>query len=325
MKRTVAVFAALLLVGGALFASGNAEPAKKAGKAVKIEVISMGFQHEYWQTVKLGVDKAAKELGMEVPFYGPTVETQVDVQIGMFENSISKKVDGILLAPCDSDALVPYVAKAADKGITVATFDTDINTTDRRISFIATDNYAAGKLAGQSLGKLLGGKGKVGVVGHLAATMDTRDRVNGFVDAVKEGFPGIQLLETVYGDGDHKKSMDKATDMMTSHPDLAAIYATNEGGAIGVALAVEAAKKIGQVKIVGFDSSEQEIDYLKKGIINGFVVQNPFQMGYIGVMTLYKHITGQQKAPARIDTGVVWVDMANFDKPEIQKILYPLK
>jgi ribose transport system substrate-binding protein len=322
MKRTLAVIAVCLLLGGSLFASGKGETAKKN---VKIEVISMGFQHEYWQTVKLGVDKAAKELGLAIPFYGPTVETQVDVQINMFENSIAKKVDGILLAPCDSDALVPYVEKATKQGIVVATFDTDINVTDNRISFVATDNYAAGKLAGENTGKLLGGKGLVGVVGHLAATMDTRDRVNGFVDAIKAGFPGIKLLETVYGDGDHKKSMDKATDMITSHPDLAAIYATNEGGAIGISLAVEAAKKVGQIKIVGFDSSEQEIDYLKKGIINGFVVQNPFQMGYLGVMTLYKHITGAQKAPARIDTGVVWVDMTNFDKPEIQKVLYPLK
>jgi ribose transport system substrate-binding protein len=325
MKRLVSLIAICLLLGGALFASGGGEGKKKAGKDVKIEVISMGFQHEYWQTVKLGTEKAAKELGLVIPFYGPTVETEVDVQIGMFENSMAKKVDGILLAPCDSEALVPLVDKATKQGIVVATFDTDINTTDHRISFVATDNYAAGKLAGQNTGKLLGGKGKVGVIGHLAATMDTRERVGGFVDAIKAEFPSIQLLPTVYGDGDHKKSMDKATDMMTAHPDLAAIYATNEGGAIGVSLAVEAAKKVGKIKIVGFDSSEQEIDYLKKGIINGFVVQNPFQMGYLGVKILYEHITGIKKAPARIDTGVVWVDMKNFNQPDIQKVLYPLK
>ena len=260
-----------------------------------------------------------------VPFYGPELETQVDVQIGMFENSIAKKVDGILLAPCDSEALVPLVEKATKQGIVVITFDTDINKTDDRISFVATDNYAAGKLAGQNAGRLLGGKGKMGVLGHLAGTMDTRDRVNGFVDAIKAGFPGIQLLETVYGDGDHQKSLDKATDMMTAHPDLAAIYATNEGGAIGVALAVEAKKKVGKVKIIGFDSSEQEIDYLQKGVISGFVVQNPFQIGYLGVKTLYEHLAGVKKAPPRIDTGVVWVEMKNFNQPDIQKILYPLK
>lgn len=316
MKRSLALILICLLAGAAVFA---------APKDVKIEIICMGFQHEYWQTVRMGSEKAAKEIGIVVPFRGPELETQVDVQIGMFEDAIAKKVDGILLAPCDSEALVPLVEKATKLGIVVMTFDTDINKTTDRISFIATDNYAAGKLAGQNAGKLLGGKGKMGVLGHLAGTMDTRERVGGFVDAIKQGFPGIKLLETVYGDGDHQKSLDKAVDMMTAHPDLAAIYATNEGGAIGLALAVEQKKKVGKVKIIGFDSSEQEIDYLKKGVIQGFVVQNPFQIGYLGVKTMYEHLAGIKQAPARIDTGVVWVDMKNFNQPEIQKILYPLK
>jgi ribose transport system substrate-binding protein len=317
MKRTLALAViCLLLLGGALFA---------APKDIKIEVICMGFQHEYWQTVRMGTEKAAKEIGIVVPFYGPELETQVDVQIGMFENSIAKKVDGILLAPCDSEALVPLVEKATKLGIVVMTFDTDINKTDDRLSFIATDNYAAGKLAGLNAGKLLGGKGKMGVMGHLAATMDTRERVGGFVDVIKAQFPGIKLLETVYGDGDQQKSLDKATDMMRSNPDLVAIYATNEGGAVGVANAVEQARKVGKVKVVGFDSSEQEIDYLQRGVINGFVVQNPFQIGYLGVKTMYEHLAGIKQAPPRIDTGVVWVDMKNFNQPDIQKILYPLK
>jgi ribose transport system substrate-binding protein len=316
MKKLLALAVIGLLLAPALFA---------APKDIKIEIICMGFQHEYWQTVRMGSEKAAKEIGIVVPFRGPELETQVDVQIGMFEDAIAKKVDGILLAPCDSEALVPLVEKATKLGIVVMTFDTDINKTTDRISFIATDNYAAGKLAGQNAGKVLGGKGKMGVLGHLAGTMDTRDRVNGFVDAIKAGYPGIKLLETVYGDGDHQKSLDKSVDMMTSNPDLAAIYATNEGGAIGVALAVEQKKKVGKVKIIGFDSSEQEIDYLQKGVINGFVVQNPFQIGYLGVKTMYEHLAGVKKAPARIDTGVVWVDMKNFNQPDIQKILYPLK
>jgi ribose transport system substrate-binding protein len=316
MKRTLALGAVCLLLGGALFA---------APKDIKIEVICMGFQHEYWQTVRMGTEKAAKEIGIVVPFYGPELETQVDVQIGMFENSIAKKVDGILLAPCDSEALVPLVEKATRQGIVVATFDTDINKTDNRISFIATDNYAAGKLAGENAGRILGGKGKVMVLGHLAGTMDTRERLDGFIDVIKAKCPGIQLLETVYGDGDQQKSLDKATDIMRSNPDLAGIYATNEGGAVGVALAVEQAKKTGKVKIIGFDSSEQEIDFLQRGVITGFVVQNPFQIGYLAVKTLYEHLAGIKKAPPRIDTGVVWVDMKNFDQPDIQKILYPLK
>ncbi len=321
MKRFIIGF--LLVVFLTVFALAEGSGEKTEG--VKIEVISMGFQHEYWQTVKLGVDKAAKELGINVPFFGPTVETEVDVQINLFENSLAKNVDAILLAPCDSEALSSLAEKAVDKGVVVATFDVDISAPEYRISFVATDNYAAGKLAGDQMGKLLGGKGKVGIVGHIAATFDTRERIGGFIDIIKQKYPEITLLDVVYGDGDHKKSMDKAADMITSNPDLRAIYATNEGGAIGVALAVEEADKVGEVKVVGFDSSDQEIDYLMKGVINGFVVQNPFQMGYLGVKMLYDKVVNNIEPVERIDTGVVWVDMQNYNNPEIQKILYPLK
>ncbi len=321
MKRFIIGF--LLVVFLTVFALAEGSGEKTEG--VKIEVISMGFQHEYWQTVKLGVDKAAKELGINVPFFGPTVETEVDVQINLFENSLAKNVDAILLAPCDSEALSSLAEKAVDKGVVVATFDVDISAPEYRISFVATDNYAAGKLAGDQMGKLLGGKGKVGIVGHIAATFDTRERIGGFIDIIKQKYPEITLLDVVYGDGDHKKSMDKAADMITSNPDLSAIYATNEGGAIGVALAVEEADKVGEVKVVGFDSSDQEIDYLMKGVINGFVVQNPFQMGYLGVKMLYDKVVNNIEPVERIDTGVVWVDMQNYNNPEIQKILYPLK
>ncbi len=322
MRRALFVLLWSVLCLSVAFGSGTQEGA--AEDAVDIEVVSMGFQHEYWQTVRLGTQQAAEELGLVVPFYGPAVETEVDVQMSMVENSIAKKVDAILLAPTDSEALVPLAKKATEQGIAVATFDVDINNPEYRISFIATDNYAAGELAGEKMGELLGGEGKVGIIGHIAATMDTRERIGGFVDAITENYPDIELLEPVYGDGDHQKSMDKATDMITAHPDLAGLYATNEGGAIGVALAVESAGKVGDLTVVGFDSSEQEIRYLQEGVINGFVVQNPFQMGYLGVKILYEHVMGIEEAPSRVDTGVVWVDMENFEDEDIQKVLYPL-
>ncbi|MEX2443804.1 MAG: ABC transporter substrate-binding protein [Alkalispirochaeta sp.] len=322
MKRILFVVLGSVLCLAVAYGSGAQEGAGE--DVIDIEVVSMGVQHEYWQTVNLGVQQAAEDLGLVVPFYGPAAETEVGAQMSLVENSIAKEVDAILLAPTDSEALIPVARRATELGIAVATFDVDINNPEYRISFIATDNYAAGELAGERMGELLDGRGTVGIVGHIAATMDTRERIDGFVDAMTENYPNIELLEPVYGDGDHQKSMDKATDLITGHPDLSGLYATNEGGAIGVALAVESAGKVGELTVVGFDSSEQEIRYLRDGVINGFVVQNPFQMGYLGVKILYEHVMGIQTAPERVDTGVVWVDNDNIDDEDIQNVLYPL-
>ena len=209
-EEALALAVICLLLGAALFA---------APKDIKIEVICMGFQHEYWQTVRMGTEKAAKELGIVVPFRGPEVETEVDVQIGMFEDAMAKKVDGILLAPCDSEALVPLVDKATKQGIVVMTFDTDINKTDNRISFIATDNYAAGKLAGQNAGRLLGGKGKVG---RAWATWPPRwTPANASAASWMSSRPSSRASSCwrpSTATATTQKSLDKATDMMTGQP-----------------------------------------------------------------------------------------------------------
>ncbi len=316
MKKTSILLFAMALV--ILFAVGP----KALAKDLYVAVISKGFQHEFWQTVKLGSDTAAKELGIRVTFEGPSDETKIAEQINMVENAITKKADAILLAALDTEALIPVVQKANRMGIPVVMFDSNINS-DIPLSFVATDNKAAGALAAEKLGMILGGKGKVGIVAHNAGTSTAQQRRDGFIQNMKARYPGIKLLKAVYSDGDHQKAMDKATDMMQANPDLAAIYATNEGSAIGVATAVEAKGKVGKVKVVGFDSSEAEIGFLKDGVVEGFVVQNPFNMGYLGVKALVD-VLNKKSIQSRIDTGATFVNIDNLNSKKVQKLLYPL-
>lgn len=293
-----------------------------SSKDVYIAVISKGFQHEFWQTVKLGSDTASKELGIRSTFEGPANESMIVEQIDMVENAITKGATAILLAALDTEALIPVVEKAKSKGIPVVMFDSNINS-DIPLSFVATDNKAAGGVAAEKLGMELGGKGTVGVVAHNAGTSTAQQRRDGFLEKMKEMYPNIKVLEPVYSDGDHQKAMDKATDMMQSNPDLAAIYATNEGSAIGVATAVDAKGKAGKVKVVGFDSSEAEIEFLKSGVVQGFVVQNPFNMGYLGVKALNEVLQGKS-IDNRIDTGATYVTLENLESEKVQKLLNPL-
>ncbi|WCE31914.1 ABC transporter substrate-binding protein [Vibrio sp. SCSIO 43137] len=286
-----------------------------------IPVVSKGYQHEFWQTVKLGSDTAAKELGVKTSFVGPAAETQISEQIQLMEDMMARQPDAILLAALDSNALVVPVEDAKSRGIEIATFDSGINS-DIPKSFIATNNVKAGADAAKTLGKMLGGEGKVGIIAHVAGTQNAMERSNGFIDEMAKSYPNIKVLEVQYSDGDPQKAMDKTIDMVRANPDLSAVYATNEGSTLGVANAIDSLGLAGKVKVMGFDSTEGIIAFLKAGTIQGFVVQDAYQIGYQGLKTLYNVLDGKKVAGV-IDIPVKVVTAENIDSPDMQQLLYP--
>ncbi len=295
--------------------------AAQAKDDVYIPVVSKGYQQEFWQTVKLGSDTAAKELGVKTSFVGPAAETQISEQIQLMEDMMARQPDAILLAALDANALVVPVEDAKSRGIEIATFDSGINSEIPK-SFIATNNVKAGADAAKTLGKMLGGKGKVGIIAHVAGTQNAMERSNGFIDAMAEHYPNITVLEVQYSDGDPQKAMDKTIDMVRANPDLAAVYATNEGSTLGVANAIDSLGIAGKVKVMGFDSTEGIISLLKAGTIQGFVVQDAYQIGYQGLTTLYNLLEGKKVAGV-IDIPVKVVTSENIDSPDMQQLLYP--
>ena len=286
-----------------------------------IPVVSKGYQHEFWQTVKLGSDTAAKELGVKTSFVGPAAETQISEQIQLMEDMMARQPDAILLAALDSNALVVPVEDAKSRGIEIATFDSGINS-DIPKSFIATNNVKAGADAAKTLGKMLGGEGKVGIIAHVAGTQNAMERSNGFIDEMAKSYPNIKVLEVQYSDGDPQKAMDKTIDMVRANPDLSAVYATNEGSTLGVANAIDSLGLAGKIKVMGFDSTEGIIAFLKAGTIQGFVVQDAYQIGYQGLKTLYNVLDGKKVAGV-IDIPVKVVTSENIDSPDMQQLLYP--
>ncbi len=288
---------------------------------IYIPVVSKGYQHEFWQTVKLGSDTAAKELGIRTSFVGPADETQISQQIQLMEDVMARQPDAILLAALDANALVLPVEEATSRDIKIATFDSGVNS-DIPKSFIATNNVKAGGDAAMALGKMLGGKGKVGIIAHVAGTQSAIERSEGFINAMKQYYPEILLLDVQYSDGDPQKSMDKTIDMYRANPDLAGVYATNEGATLGVGNAIDSLNLSGKVLVMGFDSTEGIISFLKSGTIQGFVVQDAYQIGYQGLKTLYSVLEGKE-VPAVIDIPVKVITASNIDSPEMQTLLFP--
>ncbi len=285
----------------------------------QIAVIPKGTSHNFWLSIKAGADAAGKEFGADILWKGPAQETDYTGQVNIVEDFINKQVDGIVLAPSSGDALVTPAKKAKAAGISVVVIDSGINW-DGYDSYISTDNRNGGAMAAKRLGELLGGKGKVGMVGVKKGSISTDEREEGFMETIKKEFPGIQLLPLLYGEADRAKSLAVAEDILTKNEDIKGIFASNESSAVGVLNAVKAKGKAGYVKIVGFDSSPDLVLAVKGGVIDSLVLQDPFKMGYEGVKAVLAK-KANKPVEKRMDTGVELLTQQNMDSSKMQKLI----
>ena len=298
---------------------GGSEPKEiKEGKPY-VAIISKGFQHQFWQAVKQGAEQAAEELDVQITFEGPESESQVDKQMEMLRAVLDKKPDALGFAALDSQAALPLLEEADGKDIPIIAFDSGVES-DLPVATASTDSKAAAALAADKMAELVGGKGKVAIVAHDQVSQTGIDRRDGFVDQMKAAYPDIEIVDIQYAGGDHLKSTDAAKAIMQAHPDLAGIFGTNEGSAIGVVNAVSEMNKK-DVVVIGFDSGKQQIDAIKSGLMAGAITQNPVGIGYETVKAAVAAMNGE-KVEKTIDTGFFWYDKENIEDEEIQAAIY---
>ncbi|MFC4101597.1 ABC transporter substrate-binding protein [Paenibacillus xanthanilyticus] len=311
--------------GGGAAANGDtntpSEPATAEATADKlyIPVISKGFQHQFWQAVKIGAEKAAAEFKVEITFEGPETEQQVDKQLEMLQVALDKKPSAIGFAALDSQASIPLLKKAQDAGIPIIAFDSGVDS-DIPVSTAATDNKAAAALAADKMAELIGGEGEIAVVAHDQTSRTGVDRRDGFVDQIKAKHPNMKVVDIQYG-GDHLKATDLAKAIIQAHPNVKGIFGTNEGAAIGVINAITELKLGGKITIIGYDSGKAQIDAIKEGKMAGAITQNPIGIGYETVKAAVQAVKGEAIGKT-IDTGFYWYDKTNIDSDEIKAVLY---
>ncbi len=285
-----------------------------------IPVISKGFQHQFWQAVKLGSEQAATALNVKITFEGPENETQVDKQIEMLQAALDKKPQAICLAALDSKAVVPLLEKAQGAKIPIIGFDSGVDSTIP-VTTAATDNIAAAGTAADKMAELIGNSGEVGVVVHDQTSRTGIDRRDGFVNQMKSKHPQVNIVDIQYGGGDQLKSTDLAKAMMQAHPNLKGFFGANEGSIIGVLNAVQELNKSGKIVVIGYDSGKQQTDAVRSGVEAGAITQDPIGIGYKCVDSAVKAIKGES-LPKSIDTGYYWYDKTNIDDPKIKAVLY---
>ena len=299
-----------------------------AEKTYTIAVIPKGTTHEFWKSIHAGAVKAEQELaakGTKVKLFwkGPLREDDRDQQIQVVENFASRKVDGIVLAPLDSRALVAPVVSALQAGVPTVVIDSDLES-DKQVSFVATDNFKGGQMAGEFLAKQLGGKGKVVLLRYPGGSASTEAREAGFLDAVKK-VPGLKLISSDQHAGATREMAYQASQNLLNRHGKAVdgIFCPNETATIAMTKALrDIGRAGGKVKLVGFDSGTQSVLDLKNGDVQALIVQDPLKMGYLGVMTIVEHIEGK-KVAKRIDTGVSMVTKENMDQPDMAALLAP--
>ena len=283
-----------------------------------VPLISKGFQHQFWQAVKAGADKAGAEFGVEVSFEGPDNESQVDKQIDMLAAALAKKPVAIGFAALDSQAAIPLLKQAQEAKIPVIAFDSGVDS-DIPVATASTDNIAAAALAADKMAELIGDSGKVAVVAHDQTSRTGVDRRDGFVNRMKEKHPNVEIVTIEYGGGDHLKSTEITKAILTANPDIKGIFGTNEGSAIGV---VNGVKESGaKVVVVGYDSGKAQKDAIRDGTMAGAITQNPVGIGYETVKAAIAASKGET-VEKNIDTGFFWYDKSNIDAPEISAVLY---
>jgi ribose transport system substrate-binding protein len=300
--------------GGGAAAGADAKP--------RVVVIPKGTTHVFWKAVEKGAREAGAERGLDVVWKGPLAENDRAQQIQLVQQFVAERPAGLALAPLDHAALVPAVAAARAAGIPVVIFDSALDGSAPAdfASFVATDNGAAGRMAGEELARLLGDAGDVVLLRYLVGSASTEEREAGFLASIGQRATMKVLVDNRYAGATIGEAKTTALNLADALKQAKGVFASNEPATNGMLLALRQLGLAGKIKIVGFDASPPLVEALKAGEIDALVVQDPRKMGALSVATL-ADLLAKKSVPASVDTGVVLVTRENMSRPEVAPLL----
>ena len=270
----------------------------------------------FFVTMMEGAQARANELGVQIFFDGPQTETDVAAQVAMVENAIAQGVGAIVIAPTDKTPLIPALVRAHEAGIPVINVDDFIDEDElvaaggQVLSFIGSDNFAGGQLAGQAMGNHFAGQEdvQIAIIEGMAGVPNSILRVSGFADAI-ENFPNVEIVFSQPGDWDTQRGYDQATNALTAHPNLSGIFTANDQMALGAFAAAQALGRDDLV-IIGYDANEDAVQMVLAGELFGTVAQYPADMGRQGVEAAVAAMRGES-VEKNIATLILFINQAN--------------
>ena len=310
MKPRILVIAAVILIGIALLLTAGCNRADVSRK--RVVIVTKALDSEFWQTLKKGAEEAARQHpDIELSVLAPEREINIDQQVSILEDQILKKVSVLAVVPGGVAEVTPVLDKAKAAGIPVLIVDND-TPWQGKLCYIGTDNKVGGKLAGDYVVKTLNGQGKVAIIRGILGVASHEDRVAGFQEAIASA-PGIKLVTIQPANSERALALTVMENILTSNPDLNAVFVTNDQMALGAVEAVAARNLVGKTMIVGFDAGKEAVRAVKGGQMNAVIAQYPANMGKQAVEAAIKTIRGES-LPKVIDTGTKLVTKENADE-----------
>ncbi len=310
------MFTAIFLIAFSLLNSQDQE--KKVYKIILVPK-TIDDTNGFWTSLTAGAELGAEEASADIEVVGGSSEEDIEGQIEHIKESIKKKPDAMLVAPCSYSETTEVLQEVVDSGIKLILIDSVIDK-DIAESTVATDNYLAGKELGEFTQSLLLDSPEIGIVGHVKSASTAIEREKG----IREGLGEYesQVMDVVFSGSSYDKAYALTMDMLKQYPKMGVIIGTNEYSAVGAARAIKDMGFTKKVKVVGFDNSIEEIQLLEAGVFQGIIIQKPFNMGYLGVEQAVKILDGK-KVEKNLDSGSKMITKENMYQEENQRLLYP--
>ena len=289
-------------------------------KQYKLTLIQGVKGDQFYVTMQCGAQEAAKAAGATLDVAAPD-EFEASLQTPVVNAVVAKKPDAILVAPTDTQAMIPPLTQAKAAGIKLVFVDTTTeNGAELAESEIASDNEEGGREAARTLAELTGGKGSVAVINVKPGISTTDARAKGFEEEIKKT-PGLKYIGQEYSNDKPEIAASKATAALAAHPDLVGIFGTNLFSAEGAATGLRSAGASKKVKIVGFDAGPKQVEDLEQGIVQALIAQKPADIGKAGVEQAIAALKGEP-VQKKIGTGFVVVTKENMNDPDVKPFLY---
>ena len=322
MKGTTWIgWGAVLMAAGALAgcrgSSENIHPDPGASvqpKEIEIALVTKAMDSEFWLVMADGAKAAAAARpGVKLSIVAPDREINIDQQVTILEDQTRKGVKALVVSPAGSAQILSALEQATQRGVPVILVDTDAPF-DKKVTYIGTNNRRGGQLAAKGLAEAIGSAhAEVALISGVPGNESQDERALGCIDAVASEYPNLKLVAQQPGNSERALGLTVMENILTAHPNVKGVFATNDQMALGAMEALEARGLRGKVKIVGFDATKEAVQATVDGRLAGSVAQNPFLMGQRGVEAALAALDGKP-VEKRIDTGTELVTAANAAK-----------
>ena len=302
-------------------ALGGCAAAAPTGARHRVAIVAKSTRSEFWLSVFAGAQAAAAEYNVELDISGPETEEDYETQNRMVAEAVDAGAEALVFSAIDYENNAAAIDAAAAAGVRIVAIDSNVDSAAVQ-TYIGTDNYAAGQMAAQAALDAVDGELTVGIVNYDISSANGQERERGARDLFEES-GRAQVAARINTLAEAGRAQADTEELLRAHPDINVLLAFNEPTSVGAAAAVAAQDLSDAVFLVGFDSNLATVEGLQNGSVDALIVQNPYAMGYLGVESAYRLLSGQGGSLApTVDTATSIVDLENLFTMDSQKALF---